>query len=102
MPWGGDGKGRQAGPAGHGPVLSSLGLDCCGYWGLKSICAAALGQFPLWDHSSPALGSRLCPASLQVWVSLLTKLRQSVQEPPTDQVQKCRKTSEIIYDAFTA
>jgi len=27
---------------------------------------------------------------------------QSVYEPATDQVQKCMKTLEIIYDAFTA
>lgn len=32
----------------------------------------------------------------------LIKVYQSIYEPATDQVQNCMKTSEIIYDAFTA
>lgn len=32
----------------------------------------------------------------------LIKVYQSIYEPATDQVQKCMKISEIIYDAFTA
>lgn len=50
-----------------------------------------------------AFERRLCQCfTLRFGYHWLIYVYQSIYEPATDHVQKCMKSSEIIYDAFTA
>lgn len=50
-----------------------------------------------------AFERRLCQCfTLRFGYHWLIYVYQSIYEPATDHVQKCMKSSEIIYDSFTA